>query len=289
MIQLTNWTQVQQNNYYANSQVKVYFGVNPSDNNIIFWVAGLTNYQPTFHTIFPSSITNFTIDYGFGKKDLIFQNGFHVYVCDLKQQGNISTGFSKVVEYDLTIRTISIGAKSGSNNTTLFINQPMGDAVLVSCLLEGTIVKTPNGWTPIEKLKTGDYVTNQNGMAVRIKRMTKSRNEYNSKTNSNAMVYRVPVGQMGCTTELYVSKHHKIQQPDGTLLKAHKLNLELASQKEICDRFGRYVLYNLQVENHRENHLQVNGNCIVESWNGINEIRTKEIRIYKNKQRVSGF
>jgi hypothetical protein len=285
---LTQWSETQRTNYYTNSQVKVYLCVIPGENIIKFWVSGLENYKPTLDSIFTTTNTNYTIDYGFGIKELNKENNYYVHKCDLKQLGNISTGFSKVTEYDMTINKVNIGLKSNTN-ITLFTNQPIGDLVMVSCLLEGTLIKTPNGLTPIEKIKTGDYVTNQNGVSVRIKRMTKSRNQYNYTSLSNASVFKIASGNMGSTSNLYVSKHHKIKQSDGSFVKAYKLNLPIATKSEICDRLGNYILYNIQLENHKENNLVVNGGCIVESWNGLNDTRTKSITIQKYKQGVSGF
>jgi hypothetical protein len=52
------------------------------------------------------------------------------------------------------------------------------------------------------------------------------------------------------------------------MIQACDAGLRLAKKDEICNDDGSYELYNIQVENNEKNHLVLENDIIVESWDG---------------------
>jgi len=131
------------------------------------------------------------------------------------------------------------------------------------CLLEGTLVKTPEGDKRIETLKEGDYIQSQNNKICKITKVGKWPCFYKDRKISQ-IVYKVPAGSMNNKTDLFISHHHRISN-GFRLLPPHALGFQIATESEITNN-GKYTLYHLKIEQGLINYLVVNGGTRVESW-----------------------
>lgn len=137
--------------------------------------------------------------------------------------------------------------------------------VLINCLLKGTKVKILGGYKLIEHIKVGDFILSHKGRLVQVLKTVSWDIKWSETAiNESNTVYKIPVGELGCNEDTYISAYHQILI-DGKLVAAKDAGLELARESEVGSEF---TFYHLQVVNYEENHLVVNGNCIVESWCG---------------------
>jgi hypothetical protein len=132
--------------------------------------------------------------------------------------------------------------------------------------LKGTLIKTPNGYVPIEKMKIGDEIVSDDGAIVKVTKIGKwecdANNKYD-KLDLSKVMYKIPTGEYKCTTPVYISHFHRILAPDKWLRFAKNLGCKVATASELSES-GLYTIYNLAVE--QDKHLVVNGGCVVESW-----------------------
>jgi hypothetical protein len=132
--------------------------------------------------------------------------------------------------------------------------------------LKGTLIKTPNGYVPIEKMKIGDEIVSDDGAIVKVTKIGKwecdANNKYD-KLDLSKVMYKIPAGEYKCTTPVYISHFHRILAPDKWLRFAKNLGCKVATASELSES-GLYTIYNLAVE--QDKHLVVNGGCVVESW-----------------------
>jgi len=136
----------------------------------------------------------------------------------------------------------------------------------VNCLLKGTKVKILGGYKLIEDIKVGDFILSHKGnLAQVLKTVSWDIKWSETATNESNTVYKIPAGEVGCDEDTYISAYHQILI-DGKLVAAKDAGLELARESEVGSEF---TFYHLHVVNYQENHLVVNGNCIVESWSGL--------------------
>lgn len=137
--------------------------------------------------------------------------------------------------------------------------------VEINCLLKGTKVKILGGYKLIENIKVGDFVLSHKGQLVQVLKTVSWDIKWSeTATNESNTVYKIPAGEVGCDEDTFISAYHQILI-DGKLIAAKDAGLELAKESEVGSEF---TFYHLQVVNYAENHLVVNGNCIVESWCG---------------------
>jgi len=138
------------------------------------------------------------------------------------------------------------------------------------CLLEGTLVRTPTGSVPIEQVKKDDYVLNQHYMPVRVVRTRQSTFEYKENPTTTYdlanVVYTLPAGTVGATSNVYLTKNHKFMTSDGTMKRPEEYGLQRSKLSEICKTKDLYTVYHLRLEDEYNNHFIVNGDCIVEDW-----------------------
>lgn len=90
----------------------------------------------------------------------------------------------------------------------------------INCFVEGTKILTPNGYTPVEKLKVGDEVMTNRGIA---KKITKQKLFI---INGNAQTYPCAIrkGCYGATEDTFISQGHAILIGDEFV---HPFNLGL--------------------------------------------------------------
>lgn len=137
----------------------------------------------------------------------------------------------------------------------------------MECLLKGTRVKTESGYTPIESIQQGDYIVNQESKLVQVTETGKWEFRFDEPTNSPwVQVYKLPKGIFSTDSPVYISKGHRIVLKNGGTILPTNIGIQPATKEEICDEDGMYTLCHIRVEQSKQNHLVVNGNCIVESW-----------------------
>jgi hypothetical protein len=103
----------------------------------------------------------------------------------------------------------------------------------------------------------------------------------------NKIMYKIPLNMFGARKPIYISRHHRIMTADGTFMKAHELNLNIAHKSEFTNKNDIYYLYNLQLEDHTQNHLVINGGTVIECWDGVMEkpIFISKLKLANNKIR----
>jgi hypothetical protein len=143
-----------------------------------------------------------------------------------------------------------------------------------SCLLEGTLIKTPYGYKRIESLRVGDNIICHNNNIQRIIKTQKWKCNIENKSDISKRIYKIPSGKQNNTLDLYLSFFHRIFSiDDGWLRKPISLGYKEATNDEITkNKDGTYYIYHIRIENGEKNHLIVNGGCFVESWVDIPDI-----------------
>ena len=138
------------------------------------------------------------------------------------------------------------------------------------CLLEGTLVRTTTGSVPIELVKKDDYVLNQEYKPVRVVLTSKTTFEYKTNPTSDYeldnVLYTIPAGTLGATSNVYLTRHHRFMTSDGTMKKPEEYGLKRSEASEVCKTNDLYTVYHLRLEDEYNNHFIVNGDCIVEDW-----------------------
>ena len=238
-----------------------YFGVIESNDIAKFWITGLEYFKTQIH-----DCSGFKIDFGSGESvELIPENNYYTAVVDLKMVGDTIIGFSKQIQYSIRVTKLTILT---DKHIPVFINKSHNEITLSSCLLSGTLVKTIGGWLPIQTLQVNDTVINQNGIPVKVVKILRMAEKYERRPKiKNKIMYKIDINCYGALKPVYISRHHKILSESG-FIKAHEANLKLAHKSEFTNKAGMYFLYNLQLEDHTNNHLVINGGTIVESWDG---------------------
>ena len=165
------------------------------------------------------------------------------------------------------------GTVAGEGNTVSgngdIVVMKMKDPLTI-CLLEGTLVRTPTDSVPIELVKKDDYVLNQDYKPVRVVLTSKTTFQYKtdptSKFDIDNVLYTIPAGTLGATSNVYLTKHHKFMTSDGTMKKPEEYGLKRSELSEVCKTSDLYTVYHLRLEDEYNNHFVVNGDCIVEDW-----------------------
>jgi len=146
------------------------------------------------------------------------------------------------------------------------------DNIETACLLEGTLVKTPIGYVPIEILRVGDFITSHNKTQHKVIKTHKWTCNIENKSDITNRMYKIPAGKQNNNRDLYLSFFHRVYSAsDGWLRKPISLGYKEAADNEISKN-GKYNIYHIRIENGERNHLVVNGGCFVESWVNIPDI-----------------
>lgn len=156
--------------------------------------------------------------------------------------------------------------------------------LFVNCILENAMVKTPAGPVPVQELREGDFVLSHLGTAVRITATSCDTITWSdNQTNENAIVFKVPAGELGAKEDAFVSYWHRILHR-GEWRTAASLGLAKATKEECCAPGENvYRLYNLAVEDPEENGFVIAGGCAVESWSGK---APRAVNLFKNRHTV---
>ncbi len=133
---------------------------------------------------------------------------------------------------------------------TLTINNP------IPCLLKGTQVLTPTGYTQVEKLKRGDAVLISDGREVNIVQI------YNTRVKGNKDTYPcfIPKGSLGENyppNELRISQNHLIKYKNIWILP----RLCFLTDKN----FEEIDYYHIRLKNYLTDNLIIEGGVEVES------------------------
>jgi len=134
----------------------------------------------------------------------------------------------------------------------------------LSCLLKGTKVRTIEGYKNIENIKVGDYVISDKRVPKKVIKI----HNWNIKWKKNILERNRIYIIENYKTKTYLSAYHKFMK-DNKMVAACNGKLRVARKEEICDKNDEYKLYHIQIEDHKDHHLLVNGDNIVESWDGI--------------------
>jgi hypothetical protein len=149
------------------------------------------------------------------------------------------------------------------------------------CVLEGTKVQTKAGYVAIENLMPGDKVIAHNGEEkIILKRAVWSLKYESNPICNDGRVFKVEGGYAGRHETVFVSYHHKIFTYYKQFIKAGHARFQEATKEEIAPN-GYYKLYNIQLEDHKRNHLVVGGGLIIESWDGLTDSRVKTKTVAK--------
>ena len=178
---------------------------------------------------------------------------------------------------------MATGLVTGINNITLLVSSQdnltqktyhLTVYVEASCLLEGTLVWTANGYVPIETLKVGDSIRTKHFYIdiVKVGKWSVDLNQEEDRNDLSKKMYKIPAGQYGATSDTYISHYHRIlvDENPGSETESRvyhlptKLGLGAAEPTEVSMDHGKYNLYHLQLA--VGNHFVVNGGCMVESW-----------------------
>jgi len=175
--------------------------------------------------------------------------------------------------------------KPGSNLVTVVVTSSLGDAKTYSvivfvnlffdelaCLLEGTKVRTPEGYVPIETIQEGDYIRTlkYDIMVTKVGKWEVDLNDDKQRNDISRKIYKIPAGHLNCDTDTYISHYHRILIEDlenttNTKLFSlpEKIGLELADPLSFSID-GKFRFYHIQVK--YGNYFMISGGCIVEAW-----------------------
>lgn len=134
-----------------------------------------------------------------------------------------------------------------------------------SCLLKGTLVSTPSGYRKIEALKEGDPLFNQTNDEILVEKILCNTYTFRDDNSFN-IVYKIPKGSEGNSSDVYLTRGHRVIRKSGNSVLPEKLGYLPAKYSEVFDEFGNYTVYHVRVKDGVNNHIVVNGGCIVESW-----------------------
>jgi len=132
-----------------------------------------------------------------------------------------------------------------------------------ACLLKGTKVRTIQGFKNIENIKVGDFIISQLRVPVKVIKTHNWKIKWSNQMHKASKVYVLE----NYKSKTFLSSYHKYMV-DNEMVCACNSNLRLARKEEICDKNNEYELFHIQVDDHEKHHLLVNGDNIVESWDG---------------------
>jgi hypothetical protein len=129
-------------------------------------------------------------------------------------------------------------------------------------------VSTPSGLVPIEDLREGDFVLTRKGKLSRVTAISLDSVQWlDNQPNENAIVFKIPAGQLGAKMDCYISFWHRVWHKEAWHTAA-SLGIAKATREEICtDGTDVYRLYNLALED-PEDDFVICGGVKVEAWSG---------------------
>jgi hypothetical protein len=142
----------------------------------------------------------------------------------------------------------------------------------LGCLLEGTLVKTPEGYMPIETIREGDYIRTlkYDIVVTKVGKWEVDLNDEHQRNDLSRRMYKIPAGRLNCNKDTYISHYHRILIDDPSNAEnpklfrlPEKIGLEVANPDNFAVD-GKYKFYHLQIK--YGNYFIVSGDCIVESW-----------------------
>jgi hypothetical protein len=209
-------------------------------------LSGLTNSTTKYHTLLfninlPSTTASITINY--------FNSS--AYVIDTtviaSLAGNYIYQLNNTLVYDSI--TIEFNSNSSSSKRTNIVGLLQTDSPLTPsnlvCFGEGSLVFTPSGEVPIENLKQGDQIYDEN-LSVQTVEFIAKRTVFPSKTlNKYSIPIEIKQGQLGDNVprkDTLVSSAHLIKH-NGQMVPASTLGTEASFNSVI-------TYYNVKVSNY---------------------------------------
>lgn len=175
--------------------------------------------------------------------------------------------------------------KPGPNLVRVTVTSPLGDTRVYSvvvyvkllpdelaCLLEGTTVRTPEGYVPIETIREGDYIRTlkYDIVVTKVGKWEVDLNDEKQRNDLSRKMYKIPAGRLNCDSDTYISHYHRILIEDASNAENSKLfrlpekiGLEVANPLQFAVD-GKFRFYHLQLK--YGNYFMVSGGCIVEAW-----------------------
>ena len=208
--------------------------------------------------------------------DIVSPSGLYTEYIELDYKNNIISGKNKMSDDPIFVKPGNVlldiswtlyvsDGDLATDETVPHVSVLSGthSYVGLSCLLKGTKVRAINGFKKIEELKVGDYVISHLRKPVRVIKTDSWTVKWKQEISKGNRVYVLENSK----TKTFISSYHKFMRND-KLVAACDANLRLARKEEICNEKDEYELFHIQIEDHEINHLLVNGDNIVESWDG---------------------
>ena len=154
-------------------------------------------------------------------------------------------------------------------NVIVFVNLLPDE---LACLLEGTLVRTPDGYVPIETIREGDYIRTlkYDIVVTKVGKWEVDLNDEKQRNDLSRKMYKIPAGVLNCNKDTYISHYHRILMEDASQEEnpklfrlPEKIGLQVANPHEFAVD-GKFRFYHLQVK--YGNYFMVSGGCIVEAW-----------------------
>ena len=148
-----------------------------------------------------------------------------------------------------------------SSNSEYLLSEPPIPPI---CLVKGTQILTPTGYTRIETLRNGDLVTTES-KAVRIQNIYALHYEKTNKSTAPYTIYRNAFSTNCPPNDIQVSGRHVIQLRPGLWEIPEEAAKE--NSKVVQSKPGDSVTYyHIELPDYAKDNLIANG-CVVESLN----------------------
>ena len=143
---------------------------------------------------------------------------------------------------------------AGLSGAIFYVEYP--PIVPVACVLKGTRIRVPKGEIPIEQLKIGDSVVNEQGLETAVTHIEQTEILFRDCTHQECLsrvIYKISANGR----DLFVTRNHEIVKPDGSLQIPELCNGVEAVLYEIPNRNGWFHVYHLRLAD--DYHYIANG------------------------------
>ena len=168
-----------------------------------------------------------------------------------------------ISKLDIKIKSSQEALLVSEDKNTSFCGLIVGNFVeKLPCFLKGTMVNTPNGIIPIEKLNNNEYIINDLGEKVKIN-LIKSWTTDNF--NDGTIPYIIPKDSLKTDYPLkdtYISPYHRVKLPNDEFIRANQINLPFVKQMKNNGNFLSNKDFNIEKITYYNFILEKNSNFI---------------------------